>query len=117
MARKKSAEKERRWREVLKRWGQSGLSVRRLCALEEISEPSFYAWRRWLAERKNGKRRRKAGHLKDNRGRLFVPLHVVDATPTLEIIHPLGCRIHVTGDVDPVALGRVIEALDQRGTP
>jgi hypothetical protein len=33
---------------------------------------------------------------------------------TLEIVHPLGYRIHVTGDVNPVTLRRVIDALDER---
>ena len=46
--------------------------------------------------------------------RLFVPLKLLDAASTLEIVHPLGYRIHVTGDVDPVALRHVIETLDER---
>ena len=46
--------------------------------------------------------------------RLFVPLKLLDAATTLEIVHPLGCRIQVTGEVNPVALRQVIEALDER---
>ncbi len=39
------------WRGVLARFDASGLSVRRFCARERVTEPSFYAWRRVLRER------------------------------------------------------------------
>jgi hypothetical protein len=42
-------------------------------------------------------------------------LQVLDTAATLEIIHPLGYRIQVTGDVNPAALRQVIETLDERG--
>ena len=119
MARKQNGETETRWRGIVERQAGSGLSIRGFCAAEGIREPSFYAWRKRLRSRKaNGARtvrqearREKAGG--DN-ARLFVPLKLLDAAPTLEIVHPLGYRIHVTGDVDPVALRHVIETLDQR---
>jgi hypothetical protein len=118
MARKQNGETEARWREIVERQAGSGLSVRSFCAAEGIREPSFYAWRKRLRTRKsNGSRtvRKEAREQAcgDN-ARLFVPLKLVDAATTLEIIHPLGYRIQVTGDVNPVALRRVIEALDER---
>ena len=117
MAGKNSVEKELLWREILSRRAGSDLSVREFCSTEGISEPSFYAWRRKLGERKNGRRPRKARRRKDapDNERLFVPLQLLDGSPTLEIIHPLGYRIQVSGDVSPVALRHVIEALDERG--
>lgn len=39
------------WREALARFAGSKLSVRGFCALEGLSEPSFYAWRRVIRER------------------------------------------------------------------
>ena len=48
---RRSVEKERFWREQLRGHASSGLSVRAWCREHEISEPSFYAWRRELAER------------------------------------------------------------------
>ena len=51
MARKKSLEKEKHWREIFQRQASSGLSVRGFCAGEGMSEPSFYAWRKRLRER------------------------------------------------------------------
>jgi transposase-like protein len=43
--------KERFWRRVVQQWRVSGLSVRQFCQLRELSEPSFYAWRRTLRQR------------------------------------------------------------------
>lgn len=117
MSKKNRGEKELHWREMVRRQTKSGLSIRRFCATEGISEPSFYAWRKRLRERNSVTQPRKAGRRKDGRGqgRLFVPLQLVDAAATLEIVHPLGYRIQVTGDVNPVALRHVIETLDGRG--
>ena len=42
---------QRRWRELIRRQGESGLSVRAFCRQEDVREPSFYAWRRKLAGR------------------------------------------------------------------
>lgn len=47
----RSAEKEQHWREVVDGWRRSGGSVRQWCSERQISEPSFYSWRRVLAER------------------------------------------------------------------
>lgn len=119
MAKKKSGEKEARWREILQRQAGSGLSIRSFCADEGISEPSFYAWRRKLRTHKgNGRRTSQKSRGRDeapDNARLFVPLTLLGDTPTLEIIHPLGYRIQVSGDVNLEALRHVIKALDERG--
>jgi len=36
---------------TLRLWQRSGLSVRAFCEQQDLSQPSFYAWRRTLAER------------------------------------------------------------------
>ena len=56
--------KERFWRRLLRQWRGGGLSVRDFCAERRVSEPSFYAWRRTIAER-------------DAQAARFVPVHVV----------------------------------------
>jgi hypothetical protein len=118
MARRKSGEKAARWQEIVRRQAGSGVSVRQFCATEGLSEPSFYAWRKRLREPlENGlqpavaRRRPQSGE-----GPLFVPVRLLDSVPSLEIIHPLGYRIQLTGEVDPIALRYVIETLDGRGT-
>ena len=118
MVGRKNAEKEVRWREILQRYEGSSVSVREFCTSEGISEPSFYAWRKKLGMRKDRSARSRSTRNRQDRsddGRLFVPLQVLDTAATLEIIHPLGYRIQVTGDVNPVALRQVIEVLDERG--
>ena len=118
MAGKKNAEKELRWSEILKRQAGSGVSVRQFCVTEGVSEPSFYAWRKKLGTRNNGGARGQTGRRgrdRSDNGRLFLPLQVVDTAAALEIIHPLGYRIQVSGEVSPVVLRQVIELLDERG--
>lgn len=119
MARKKNGERETLWRGILRRQAESGLSISRFCAAEGISEPSFYAWRKKLRERRHDGTRARQSRVRDEAvsddARLFVPLKLLDAAATLEIVHPLGCRIQVTGEVNPVALRQVIEALDKSG--
>jgi hypothetical protein len=43
--------KERFWRTRLRQWRHSGLSVRAFCDQHGLALPSFYAWRRTLAQR------------------------------------------------------------------
>lgn len=47
----RSAAKERYWREVIEGWRRSGGGVRQWCMQRQISEPSFYSWRKRLAKR------------------------------------------------------------------
>lgn len=49
--RRRSLEREARWRDVLRRHGASGLSVRAFCRREKLHESAFYFWRRAVAER------------------------------------------------------------------
>jgi len=117
MARIRRSEKALRWREILQRQAESGVSIRGFCATEGISEPSFYAWRKKLrGPTLDDQGAAMAGRRPaSDHGPLFVPVKLLDTAPTLEIVHPLGYRIHVHGEVNPVVLRHVIEALDERG--
>lgn len=48
---KRSAQKERFWRRMLRRQEKSGLSVRQFCLEQQLSEASFYSWKRTIADR------------------------------------------------------------------
>lgn len=117
MAGRKSAEKVLRWREILRRQADSGVSICQFCARERLSEPSFYAWRKRLREPvKEGRQSGAAGRgQQSNHGPLFLPVKLFDSAPAMEIIHPLGYRIQLTGEVDRIALRRVLETLEERG--
>lgn len=47
----RDAAKEAWWREQVQVQAQSGLTVRAYCRQQQLSEPSFYAWRKELARR------------------------------------------------------------------
>jgi transposase-like protein len=47
----RNGKREAYWQGVLMRHAKSGLSGRAFCRRENLSEPSFYAWRRTLRER------------------------------------------------------------------
>jgi hypothetical protein len=117
MAGKTNIQKESYWRGVMSRQAESGLSVRRFCAEAKVSEPSFYAWRRKLRVRVRGHsysqkpKRRSEG---SNNGGGFVSLRLLDSTTGLEVIHPLGYRILVSGEVNVTTLRRVVDVLDGR---
>jgi hypothetical protein len=46
---------------------------------------------------------------------MFVPFELLGAAQTLEIIHPLGYRVQIGGEVNSVSLRQVIQVLDERG--
>ena len=49
MARGVNQVAQRRWRDRLRRFARSQLSVTEFCRREQVSEPSFYQWRKRLA--------------------------------------------------------------------
>lgn len=116
MPKKQSGEKELYWRELMQRQAESGLSVRQFCVREGVSEPSFYAWRQRLGggwKRKAEGASGRAAGLATN-GREFIPLELIEASAALELIHPRGYRIRVTGPIDASNLQRLLDVLDGR---
>lgn len=117
MARKNNGEKELRWRDIVGRQPKSGLSIREFCAKERVSQPSFYAWRRRLREaeatamqpRVNGR-----GVDKSRTAGEFIPLKLLDSAAVWEVVHPLGYRVRVSGEVKATALQCILEVLDGR---
>jgi hypothetical protein len=118
---KRNAQKEAYWRDVVERQARSGLSVRRFCAEQNISEASFYGWRRKLARRDQEKvdtpisRSPKTGATNSAHGQAFIPLAVADSEHVLEVVHPLGYRVRIPGEVNAKSLKQVLDALEQRG--
>ncbi|MEK6233953.1 MAG: hypothetical protein N2C14_04510 [Planctomycetales bacterium] len=48
---RRDPDKERFWRRIVRRQPKSGLGVRAFCKKQEVTEASFYAWRREIALR------------------------------------------------------------------
>jgi transposase-like protein len=51
MALRADASKQSCWLDFVQRWQRSTLTVREFCQRHQLSEPSFYSWRRVLRER------------------------------------------------------------------
>lgn len=51
MALHADAGKQERWLDLVERWQRSKLTIREFCQRHQLSEPSFYSWRRVLRER------------------------------------------------------------------
>ena len=75
--------KERFWRRLLRLCRRSGRTIRAFCAEHQVSEPSFFAWRRTIAQRDELQHPAQA----DSAAVAFVPLRVVP-TPAPEPARP-----------------------------
>src|SRR5947208_12328858 len=78
--------KERFWRQMLRLWHRSGLTDRYFCCEHDLTEPSFYGWRRTISERDRHARRRmppRARKPQANKAPAFVPVRVLPAATPL----------------------------------
>jgi len=105
--------KERFWRRMVRQWLSSGLSVRAFCAQHDLAEPSFYAWRRSIAQRDAAAN-----------AQAFLPVQVTnepttataiaaDATGTLEVLLGCGRRLRVGVGFDEPTLQRLLALLEE----
>jgi transposase-like protein len=51
MALQVNTNKQAHWLDLVRCWQRSSLTVREFCQRRQLSEPSFYSWRRVLRER------------------------------------------------------------------
>lgn len=126
----RNPELEQQWRRRLRDWQRSGLSGREFCRRHALSEPSFYSWRREIAQRDlespsvdcdrvrpsavvaegepfASRRARPAGQ----RRSAFVPVRVV-ATTALEVVVRSGQVVRVGPGFDATHLRAVVAALE-----
>ena len=102
--------KEQFWRQMMRRQRESHLPVRAFCELHELSEASWYYWRRVLAQR-------------DGQRVQFTPVDIVapaaansdtDASAGLELLLVNGRRIRVGVDFDAATLQRLLAVLEDQ---
>jgi hypothetical protein len=98
----RAATKDEQWRERIAEQERSGLSVKQFCKERELTECSFYAWR---------KRLRGQGPVRFalvERG----ALRQDSATEaSLELVLATGERLRIGAGVDPATLRTVLEVL------
>jgi hypothetical protein len=120
--RQRDPDKERFWRDALARWRRSGQTIRAFCRAEHIAEPSFYAWRRILAEREPSaarlRRPRRADRTQATPKLSFLPVHVVgDGLPAgavIELQLGSGHVVRVRPGFDRATLAQVLAVLHEQ---
>lgn len=106
--------REAYWRRLIGRWRESGLGVRPFCQQKKVSEPSFYAWRRVIAERD---RQRPAAPKEPP---AFVPVVVRQEQPLPVASERITVRlqggrlVHLPGSMPAVRLAEILHAIEGR---
>ena len=99
MKTRRSAEKEEFWRLVISEQQRSGLSIKEFCKQQDVSEASFYAWRKGI---------QKHDHSPAPVGQTIVPVKVMGKIPApperrsvdVEIELSSGIVVRVYGGVN-----------------
>src|ERR1700716_3228549 len=94
--------RERFWREAVGAWETSGQSIRAFCSGRDLSEPSFYSWRRTLRERDRQRSETRRAAAKGPAARRLsarpaprlVPVRVVSPA-VFEVVLPAGLVVRV----------------------
>ena len=116
--------KERFWRRMVRRWRRSGLGVRAFCAEHGLAEPSFYAWRRIVAQRDQESARARAKPERDRLRRevpasddapVFVPLRVIDVSTSVafEVVLERGRVVRILRGFDADTLRQLLAILEE----
>lgn len=94
-----------RWVDRFARFRSSGQTVARFCAAEGISEPSFYSWKRRLADLHDP--------VPDP---LIVPLRLTDPASAgpIELALPSGLLLRLPADTPVRRIAELLEALEAR---
>ena len=85
------------WVERLQRFSQSGLSPAQFCAVEGVSLPSFYSWKRRLA----------AEGLEpssDDAGPRLLPVRLHEPGAAIELALPCGVVVRIAAGADEASL-------------
>jgi hypothetical protein len=108
MTRRRNKVREQFWRDAIAAWRRSGQSVRAFCDARGVSEATFFARRRELADQELP-----SGQARPAPASTFVPVHVVP-DPTVEVILPSGVIVRTPVAADPAAVARLVAALGRR---
>lgn len=117
---------ERAWRQRIRRYERSGLTIAQFCEQEGLAVHQLYWWRRELKQRgaeagpasKGGTNRRKRGRRARREVTTdFVPVHVTASRETrapIEIVLDQPLRIAVASGFDAESLAQVVRVLEAR---
>ena len=104
---KTDTEQQQFWQIVLETFKSSGLSVRKFCKQEGLSEPTFYAWRKKLA---------KSNEPKVANSSAFIKISMPKDNPApLELVLTSGNTLRINSCTDSKILTNVLSALSEVG--
>ena len=92
--------RDEHWREQIAAQESSGLTAKRFCQLQGVSEHSFYAWRKRLRAKKPALR-----------FALVEPVPRPAAAAGVELVLASGERLRIGAGVDAATIRAVLEAL------
>ncbi len=130
------------WRSVFQRYADSGLSIRRFCQENGISQSTFFAWRKKLSkdpslarsDRTLTSKRSRGGKSQLNpsagikntsssvrrgdpptasSGMSFVAVKLPAESEPIEVVHPQGYVVRITSRANLDCLARIFQILDQ----
>jgi len=108
--------KETFWRQIIGQWRHSGQTIRAFCRARNLTEASFYAWRRTLAQREQqaGRSLGRHGPGRTERPPLFVPVLVsAGAGASLEVVLDHGPVVRVPAGFDATTLRQLLAVLTE----
>jgi len=112
--RERDVNKERIWRDAIRRWRSSGQTIRGFCRERGLSEAAFHAWRRTIA--------RRDGQIPSaspvEREPVFMPLRVTSAVAApaaapLELVLDSGRIVRVSPGFDAATLRALLAILEE----
>jgi hypothetical protein len=112
--------KEKHWRRLLARWRRSGQTGRDFCAEHQVSEPSFYFWKREIARRDQERAPRTksspaAPQSSTTAAPAFLPVTMATAASSafaLEVVLARGRVLRVRAGFDADALRQLLAVLE-----
>lgn len=111
MGRGRSLERAQYWRELIREQDASSLSISAFCRQHEVSQNSFFRWRRQLADT----RRPRTKPMNDHAAKFVaidLPRPNLDTrTSCCEVILTDGCRLRVPPQFDAESLRDILAAL------
>lgn len=106
---KSDTDQQQFWRMVLETFQSSGLSIRQFCKQEGLSEASFYAWRKKMANVQTPDVRKEQIHPEP-----FIQVSVPTAeSGCLELLLASGHCLRIPSEIDSTFLSGVLSALKQ----
>lgn len=108
-AKKSDTDQRQFWQMVLETFKSSGLSVRKFCQQEGLTEASFYSWRKRLSDHQ------KPGPVKEPpQPESFIQVSMPTGKPiVLELILASGHTLRIPSDFDRDFLTGVLSAMKQ----